>query len=720
VSVAIAAEFDLSRVVQLAIEAAAEVSEAACGSFLSNQSAAAADLNVPLEVFTKRFMLPNALVVAATFRGDGIIRSPDNTADAHFAEPSPDDKFVDRWGDVEVRSCLAVPVVSRSGEIIDGLFFGHPEPGFFTERAERWVGSIAAIVAIAIDKARLYQEAQDEIEERKRTEGALRESEQTLESKVAERTEQLLTANQRLLAEAADRERAEAALRHVQKLEGIGHLTGGVAHDFNNLLTVIVGNLEALQRHLQDASPDPARLLRSTTNALCGAKRAETLTQRLLAFARQQSLDPKPVDVGRLVTGMSDLLHRTIGEQISVKTVLSGGLWRVHADPNQLEVAILNLAVNARDAMPSGGRLTIETGNVFLDQAYARTQVEFAPGQYVELAITDTGLGMSQAVISQAVEPFFTTKDVGHGTGLGLSQVYGFVKQSGGHVKIYSELGQGTTVKIYLPRFHSEDVPVAPEPVPTIPHSARTETILMVEDDDDVRNYTRESLSELGYRVLEAPSGRAALETIRQNPDIDLLFTDVGLPGGINGRQLADEARQLKSDLKVLFMTGYARNAIVHGGRLDPGIELILKPFTYPALAGKLRDLLDAGREAVRILVVEDEMLVQMLAVEILEEAGFKVDIAGSATEAMNKLRCIQGRVAAAIIDVGLPDRKGDVLVNEIRTIYPSLPIVVASGYAAADLGDRFKTHRPNAFLHKPYTAEQLREALRRVGIVSK
>ncbi len=519
--------------------------------------------------------------------------------------------------------------------------------------------------------------------------------------------------------EVTARRKAEEALRQAQKMESIGHLTGGVAHDFNNLLTVIIGNLETLQRHLEGAKPDPTRLARSAENALRGAKRAETLTQRLLAFSRQQPLDPKPIDVGRLVTGMSDLLRRSIGEQIAVETVLSGGLWRVQADPNQLEVAILNLAVNARDAMPQGGKLTIETGNAYLDEAYVASHIEVTPGQYVALAITDAGVGMTRDVMAQAFEPFFTTKDVGHGTGLGLSQVYGFVKQSGGHVKIYSEVGQGTTVKIYLPRYHAEEEFVDEQPVASIPRGEGTETILMVEDDEDVRNYTRESLTELGYRVLQAPNGRVALDLIAGHPEIDLLFTDVGLPGGLNGRQLAEEARRLNSGLKVLFTTGYARNAIVHGGRLDPGVELITKPFTYPALAAKLRDILDARAEPARILVVEDELLVQMLAVEFLEDAGFKVDTAGSAADALKKLRLAGGKVDAAIIDVGLPDRKGDDLVRELRVTHPALRVILATGYTAADLEHQFQGDQRIAVLHKPFTADQLRDALRQVGVSS-
>jgi len=516
--------------------------------------------------------------------------------------------------------------------------------------------------------------------------------------------------------EVTARRQAEEALRQSQKMEAIGHLTGGVAHDFNNLLTVINGNLEALQRHLHDPTPDMARLARSSENALRGAKRAETLTQRLLAFSRQQPLDPKPVDIGRLVTGMSDLLRRSIGEEIAVETVLAGGLWRVHVDPNQLEVAILNLAVNARDAMPSGGKLTIESGNAYLDEDYVTKHLEVVPGQYVVLAISDTGIGMSTEVKAKAFEPFFTTKDVGHGTGLGLSQVYGFVKQSGGHVKIYSEVGQGTTIKLYLPRVHSEEKAATPEPTPTVPHGDRSETILMVEDDNDVRNYTRAILGELGYRVIEAANGPTALDAIAAHPEIKLLFTDVGLPGGMNGRMLADEARRRHPGLKVLFTTGYARNAIVHGGRLDPGVELITKPFTFAALAAKLRDILDAGAEPARILVVEDEVMLQMLATDLLEELGLKVEVAGSATEAMAKLRLASGRISAAIVDVGLPDRRGDALASEMLASYPSMPIVFSTGYEESGLRDRFRQQRQIAFLRKPYTSDQLRAALRDVG----
>jgi CheY-like chemotaxis protein len=315
-----------------------------------------------------------------------------------------------------------------------------------------------------------------------------------------------------------------------------------------------------------------------------------------------------------------------------------------HADPNQLEVAILNLAINARDAMPNGGRLTIETANVHLDEAHAAGQVEVLPGQYVMLAVTDSGVGMTPEVKSKAFDPIFTTKDVGHGSGLGPSQVYGFMKQSGGHVKIYGELGQGTTIKVDLPRFYSGSAAEEEEANGPPIRGAQHKTVLVVEDDADVRTYTIEVLRELGCSVLEASHAHAALQLLQGHAEIKVLFTDVGLPGGMNGRQLAEAALVRRSDLKVLFTTGYARNAIVHDGRLDPGVELTTKPFTQAALSAKLRYIIDARASPPRVLVVEDEVMIQMLAAEYLEELGLKVDVAGSATDAMNKLRLTRGR----------------------------------------------------------------------------
>jgi PAS domain S-box-containing protein len=844
VGMAVAAELEMERVVNVVTDAATKLSGAAFGSFFYNEiddngetyslyslSEASPEASAEFPV------LRGKQALAAAFRGDAIVRCDDVEHDTRFrTDHSP-------FGMPEtetVRSYLAASVSSGSGEVLGGLFLGHPEPGVFDERAERIVAAIAVQAGIAIDKARLYRAAQDEIERRKRIEASLRESEETLEAKVIERTAQLVASNALLITEAEERQeaenrfgllvggiidyaiymldpngvitnwnpgaerikgysgdeiigqnfsvffteedrnakvpaaalqraavegkfetegwrlrkdgsrfwanavvdairdkdgrllgfakitrdvterrnaaialqRAQEQLAQAQKMEGIGHLTGGVAHDFNNLLAIIMGNLEMLQRGLQLQNADPSRLARAADNAMRGAQRAAALTQRLLAFSRQQPLDPKVVEVGKLVTGMSDLLRRSIGEQVSIETILAGGLWRVQVDPNQLEIAILNLAVNARDAMPDGGSLTIETANAHVDQD-SPAQTEVIAGQYVVIGVTDSGCGMPREVVARAFEPFFTTKDVGHGTGLGLSQVYGFVKQSGGHVKIQSEVGHGTTVKIYLPRFSAAEESAADDDLTGTPlRSAASETILVVEDDEDLRANTKEILRELGYRTLDAGTGGDALKLLQAHPEIQLLFSDVVLPGGMNGRQLADKARACRSDLKILFTTGYARDAIVHEGRLDAGLQLITKPFTYAALASKIRDALDAGSVAARILLVDDEPMIRNVATEYLEEFGFKIDTAESAAEAMRKLKLGDGKIEAAIIDLGLPDRKGDVLATEVRALYPLLPIVIASGRVDEELRRRFKTDEQVTFLQKPYSAAQLRTLL--------
>ncbi len=387
--------------------------------------------------------------------------------------------------------------------------------------------------------------------------------------------------------EALDQSRA--ALAQLQKMEAIGQLTGGVAHDFNNLLQSILGSVELLQR--PDGLADRARTERLLDTARRAAERGATLTQRLLAFARRQPLAPQIVDVNKLVASMSDLLHRTLGETIEVETVAAAGLWRAYIDPNQLENAILNLAVNARDAMPEGGRLTIETGNTWLDDAYAAADPEVSPGQYIMIAISDSGEGMSEEALAHAFEPFFTTKPEGRGTGLGLAQVHGFVKQSGGHIKLYSERGQGTTVKIYLPRhLHSEPGSARVDDAEPRGQPVRAR-VLIVEDDEDVRSYGADALETLGYTVFQAAESRTALRILDEHPDIELLFTDIGLPD-LNGRKLAEEARRRAPEIKVLFTTGYARNAIVHNGVLDSGVDLLGKPFTTEALGRKIAQVL--------------------------------------------------------------------------------------------------------------------------------
>ena len=390
-----------------------------------------------------------------------------------------------------------------------------------------------------------------------------------------------------------DRRHLEDQLRQAQKMEAVGQLTGGIAHDFNNLLTGIIGSLELLQKRLPaGAATDLDRYIKAATTS---ANRAAALTHRLLAFSRRQPLDPKAVDANRLVSSMEDLLRRSIGESIHVELVTAGGLWRTLCDPHQLESAILNLAINARDAMPGGGRLTIETCNAHLDDAYAARQREVKPGQYVCICVTDSGTGMTPDVIERAFDPFFTTKPIGQGTGLGLSMIYGFVRQSDGFVRIYSEVGQGTTVKLYLPRFHGEledDNGAAASGDLGLHRSPGEETVLVVEDEPGVRALVAEVLSDLGYRIMEAADGPAGLKVLRETGGIDLLITDVGLPG-LNGRQLADAARQLSPDLKVLFMTGYAENAAIGHGFLAPGMAMITKPFALDTFAAKVRGMMD-------------------------------------------------------------------------------------------------------------------------------
>ena len=401
-----------------------------------------------------------------------------------------------------------------------------------------------------------------------------------------------------LYAEIERREHAESALRQAQRMEAVGNLTGGIAHDFNNLLMVILGNLEIAKKQIDNwTDTSLSRLERVIGNATLGAQRAATLTQRLLAFSRRKPLDPKPLNPAKLITGISDLLRRPLGETIDLEIVGAGGLWQVEVDPAELESAILNLALNARDAMPGGGKLTIETGNTFLDEAYARQGNDITPGQYVMIAVTDTGTGMSKEVIERAFEPFFTTKESGQGTGLGLSQVYGFIKQSRGHVKIYSEPGLGTSIKIYLPRTMAKE-DTSYQPAPEITGARTNEKILVVEDDNDVREYVLDTLRELNYNVMGAATGDQALDIVSaERFEFDLMLTDVVLPG-MNGRELAERIRRKRPNVPVLFMTGYSRNAIVHHGRLDPGVDLLQKPVTQEALALRVREILDSRRPA--------------------------------------------------------------------------------------------------------------------------
>ena len=430
-----------------------------------------------------------------------------------------------------------------------------------------------------------------DITERKRAMVELRRFTETLEERVKERTRELE-------AENAGRLKAEEALRQAQKMEAVGQLTGGIAHDFNNLLTVVFGGLDMIGRQiplLPSGFVGARNMNRGRDMAIEAAKRAAVLTSRLLAFSRRQALEPRPIDANRLVADISELLRRSIGEAVSLETVLAGGLWRIFVDTNQLENAILNLSLNARDAMPEGGKLTIETANCFLDEHYVADLPEpVASGQFVMIAVTDSGVGMDKATIDRAFEPFFTTKDMGKGTGLGLSQVYGFIRQSGGHTRIYSEPGHGTTVKIYLPRYMGDiQSDETPKPLAQEEPASGVESILVVEDDPPLRAYACEVLRDLGYQVIEAGNAVEALAILDRGATIDLMFTDVVMPGGMNGRQLRDEALRRQPDLKVLYTTGYSRNAIVHNGQLDQGVNLLGKPYSHAELAAKIRALLD-------------------------------------------------------------------------------------------------------------------------------
>ena len=400
----------------------------------------------------------------------------------------------------------------------------------------------------------------------------------------------LSDANAKLVAESEQRLAVEEALRQSQKMEAVGQLTGGLAHDFNNLLTGIAGSLELLDMRV--AQGRFADLHRYTTAALGACQRAASLTHRLLAFSRRQTLDPRPIAVNQLVAGMEEMVQRTMGPQVTVEVTTASGLWNTLVDPNQLENALLNLCINSRDAMPDGGRLTILTANCHLEPADA-AGLELPPGDYVCLSVTDTGTGMAPAVIARAFDPFFTTKPIGQGTGLGLSMIYGFALQSGGQARIASRLGHGTTVHLYLPRHHGVAENLERPPLP--PASARAEqgeTVLIVDDEPTVRMMVTDVLEDLGYAAIGAADGAAGLRVVQSDARIDLLITDVGLPGALNGLQVAESARALRPGLEVLLITGYAENAGLTGGHLDPGLHVLTKPFAINALTSRVRELL--------------------------------------------------------------------------------------------------------------------------------
>lgn len=461
--------------------------------------------------------------------------------------------------------------------------------------------------------------------------------------------------------------------------------------------------------------------------------RGAKLANQLLAFGRRQALEPRVINISRFVTGMDDLLRRSLGEAIEVEVITSGGLWNTYADPNQVENALLNLAINARDAMEGHGKLTIEVGNAVLDRDYARKHSEVSAGQYVMLAVTDTGSGMSPEILEKVFEPFFSTKPEGKGTGLGLSMVYGFAKQSSGHVNIYSEVGQGTTVKMYLPRSAAdEDREVV---MPTGPVEGGTETILVVEDDEEVRNTVVETLSDLGYRVLTARDAQAGLTVVESGIPIDVIFTDVVMPGPLKSREMARRAQERLPNLAVLFTSGYTENSIVHGGKLDAGVELLSKPYTREALARRIRHVIANRKQvslararpavapgyskpsepvrtvenenrSIRVLLVEDDELIRMNSTEMLAESGFAVVEAGNAAQALKVIEA--DRIDVLVTDLGLPDMKGGELAVEALRRKPGLAIVFATGDSHLPEG----APESAVLLTKPYDEQQIVSAV--------
>ena len=447
----------------------------------------------------------------------------------------------------------------------------------FLERPFHPVTLISLVTAALRGRRRQY-DARDRLIDLSESELRLQRTLETLEQQVEERTAQLRS--------------NEEALRQSQKMEAVGQLTGGIAHDFNNMLTGIIGSLELLRRRVSRGKLDDLDSLIDL--GVTSANRAAGLTHRLLAFSRRQSLDSKPVEINQLVTSMGELLQRSINESIALDMRLSDPLWTAEADPNQLESALLNLVINARDAMPNGGNLTVETSNRHLDSVFTAAYGTLQPGDYVELSVSDSGCGIPESVMGRVFDPFFTTKPIGQGTGLGLSMIYGFARQSGGHVTIHSEVGKGTTVSLFLPRFVGEMVVAEASNPARLPFANAGETVLIVEDDPAVRVLVSAVLKELGYAFVEAGNANTALPIIESDQRIDLMISDVGLPG-MNGRQLAEIGRQIRPELKVLFITGYAEHAAVRGGFLDPGMQLITKPFTFDLLTAKVREMIRAA-----------------------------------------------------------------------------------------------------------------------------
>ncbi|WP_279478960.1 response regulator [Aureimonas sp. SK2] len=621
------------------------------------------------------------------------------------------------WRQFAIR---AVPIIDEDGTL------------------REWVGVHTDVTEERLAQEQLREHAgilERQIRHRERAEEQLRQLNETLEQRVVQAVE--------------ERQAAEAALNRAQRLETVGKLTGGVAHDFNNLLQVVSGNLQLLLKDIAGNERAETRV----RNALAGVSRGAKLASQLLAFGRRQALEPKVVNVTRFVRGMDDMLRRAIGEGVEVETVFGGGLWNTFIDPTQIENALLNLAINARDAMDGQGKLTIELGNAHLDDDYARRH-EVTAGQYVMLAVSDTGSGMSPEIIERVFEPFFTTKAEGKGSGLGLSMVYGFVKQSGGHVNIYSEVGQGTTIRLYLPRStEREDQEIE---VDTGPVSGGTETVLVVEDDEEVRATAVEMLTDLGYRVLKAVDAQSALNVVESGIPIDILFTDVVMPGKLKSPELARKAKERLPNLAVLFTSGYTENSIVHGGRLDAGVQLLSKPYTREALARKIRHVVanqaqlavarkatlkgpslspaaaeapatvaapksggtgagsptaEAGTKGT-VLLVEDDGLIRMNTADMLKDLGYVVVEAGRAEDALTAIQTVP--FDALVTDVNLPGMSGTELADEAREVKPGVGVVFATGdrhVAGVVPGEDARV----TILSKPYGMEDLDAAIARV-----
>jgi signal transduction histidine kinase/DNA-binding response OmpR family regulator len=580
-------------------------------------------------------------------------------------------------------------------------------------------GMLGEVGARARDLEQSHARMQHEVTIRVEAEEAVRQLNNSLEERIRERTTEL--------------EKTHAQLRQSQKLEAIGQLTGGVAHDFNNVLQVIAGNLQLLQMSL-GGNPEAQRRLEAAAFA---ADRGAKLSSQLLAFARRHPLQPVATNIGRVLRGMDELLRRALGESVQIETVVAGGLWTTLADPHQLENVILNLAINARDAMKGDGRLTLELNNAMLDDHYVLHEPDVAPGQYVMLAISDTGCGMPPEVVARAFEPFFTTKREGEGTGLGLSMAYGFVKQSNGHIRIYSEVGSGTTIKIYLPRSMQPEVELPN--LRNAPVVGGSETILVVEDDLAVQATVVDMLQGLGYRVLKASDGQGALTILQSGIPVDMLFTDVVMPGPVRSIEVARQAKQMFPAIEVLFTSGYTQNAIVHGGRLDPGVELISKPYGRDELARKIRQLfaarkqsaalpgpvapatlpapapacesaepkLAAGAQPKSILVVEDNQDARTMLGELLLILGHAVEAVGSAEQALELLA--ERQFDILLTDHSLPGMNGLELARTALARGYRMRIIFSSGYGAqATPGLDIKP----SFLPKPFTLAALQQVL--------